>query len=76
MLCSKHFFYEFVFRKTNDIVFALRICNNFLFKENNTTCTFIVYAFQGLSKITEDGVHSCVVGTWKQLHLHRFREKH
>lgn len=27
------FFYEFVFRKTNDIVFALRICNNFLRKQ-------------------------------------------
>lgn len=47
-----------------------------IFEENNTTCTFIVYAFQGLSKITEDGVHSCVVGTWKQLQLHRFREMH
>lgn len=76
MLCSKHiFFYKFVFCKTNDIVFALRICNHF-FLENNTTCTFIVYDFQGLSKITEDGVHSCVVGTWKQLHLPRFREMH
>lgn len=47
-----------------------------IFEENNTTCTFIVYDFQGLSKITEDGVHSCVVGTWKHLHLPRFREMH
>lgn len=47
-----------------------------IFLENNTTCTFIVYDFQGLSKLTEDGVHSCVVGTCKQLHLPRFREMH